>query len=268
MTESAAWTIYDRLIDSIPEDILVEDCLVGIHWILVQSIGIGVAMTPPDTERTVDVAGSIRGMRVRELAKLAKSWNFMEASIGMAAINSVTNAHATVMGNWGSAVVSNPEKNVFEYLLPRVTGKKVAVVGHFPGLKELASVCRLSILERRPQPGDFPDSACEYILPQQDFVLITGTALVNKTFPRLAALSKDAHVALVGPTTPLHPVFFESGVSLLGGTIVDDREGVWKHVAEVGIRTIFEHGARRVNVERGALTIGETPVGALYSKAS
>jgi uncharacterized protein (DUF4213/DUF364 family) len=251
MNKSATWTIYDRLIDSIPDDILVEDCLVGLHWILVRSIGIGVAMTPTDSDRTVSVAGSIRGMKARELAKLAKSWNFVEAAIGMAAINSVTNAHATVVRNWGSGFVSNPAINGFEYMLPRVVGKRVAVVGHFPGLEELAAVCRLSILERKPQQGDFPDSACEYILPEQDFVLITGTALVNKTFPRLLALSNDAGVVLVGPTTPLHPVLFEYGVSLLAGTIVDDAQIVWRHVAEGGDRTSFKHGARTVNLERG-----------------
>ena len=32
---------------------------------------------------------------------------------------------------------------------------------------------------------DFLDSACEYILPEQDFVFITGMTLTNKTLPRL-----------------------------------------------------------------------------------
>ena len=49
----------------------------------------------------------------------------------------------------------------------------------------IAPLCRLSILERDPVLGDYPDSACEYILPEQDYVFITGMTLVNKTLPHL-----------------------------------------------------------------------------------
>jgi uncharacterized protein (DUF4213/DUF364 family) len=65
-------------------------------------------------------------------------------------------------------------------------GKKVAVVGHFSLVeKQLGCKCSLSILEREPEGTDFLDSACEYILPEQDFVFITGMTLTNKTLPRL-----------------------------------------------------------------------------------
>ncbi|MBN1652632.1 MAG: DUF364 domain-containing protein [Deltaproteobacteria bacterium] len=250
MAGNKSWMVYDRLIESIPDDIVVEDCLIGLNWILVQSVGVGIAMTPPEGERTVPMAGSIRGMKVRRLAELSKSWRFMEAAIGLAAINSVCNARDTIEKRFGPAIWSASKINVFNLLLPEVAEKKVAVIGHFPGLQQLASKCRLSILERLPQAGDFPDSACEYLLPEQDVVLISGTTLVNKTLPRLLALSQNAYIAVVGPTTPLHPVLFECGVSLLAGTVVDDRESVWKQAAEGGTRSIFGRGARMVNIER------------------
>jgi uncharacterized protein (DUF4213/DUF364 family) len=250
MGESAPWAIYDRLIDSVPDDILVEDCLIGLHWILVRSIGIGLAMTPRDGDRTVSLTGNIRGMKVRALAALARSWNFLEASIGIAAINSVLNARETVLACWGPSVMSQPNENVFVLLRSKLAGKKVAVIGHFPDLDALASICQLSILERKPKEGDYPDPACEYILPEQDYVFITGTAIVNKTFPRLIALSHDANIVLVGPTTPLCPVFFDYGVSLLASLIVEEPSRVWKNVAEGGHRAIFAHGARMVKVAK------------------
>ena len=59
-------------------------------------------------------------------------------------------------------------------------------MGHFPLVeKQLGRKCSLSILEREPEGADFLDSACEYILPEQDFVFITGMTLTNKTLPRL-----------------------------------------------------------------------------------
>jgi uncharacterized protein len=76
---------------------------------------------------------------------------------------------------------------VFTSLREEMCGKKVAVVGHFQGLERIAEICNLSVLERRPQPGDYPDPACEYILREQEVVIITASTLINNTMPRLPA---------------------------------------------------------------------------------
>ena len=83
-------------------------------------------------------------------------------------------------------------------------GKKVAVVCHVMGLERVAEICTLWILERKPQPRDLPDSACEYILAEQDIVVMTASTLINKTMPRLQALSGGAQIMVAGPTTSLH----------------------------------------------------------------
>jgi uncharacterized protein (DUF4213/DUF364 family) len=75
--------------------------------------------------------------------------------------------------------------------------------------KDPHPVCNLSILERRPQPDDLPDSAREYILAEQAIVVLTAATLINKTMPRLLALSNGAQIVVAGPTTPLHPLMFE-----------------------------------------------------------
>jgi uncharacterized protein (DUF4213/DUF364 family) len=90
-------------------------------------------------------------------------------------------------------------ENAFDSYSQLVKGKKTAVIGHFHKLEDyLKEAASISVLERKPTGNDFPDSACEYILPEQDFVFITGTTLINKTLPRLLTLAKNAHVVLGG----------------------------------------------------------------------
>ncbi len=244
------WRIYDQLIEGIPANLYVKRCVIGIHWTLIHSEGVGIAMTPQDGERGLSIAGIICGMRVRELAQLSKSWNTFEAALGVAAINSYYNAPSTLTNYWGDINKRQSSSSVFAEIVPKITGKKVTVIGHFPDLAQLEPVCKLSILERKPLPGDFPDPACEYILPEQDYVFMTGVTFINKTMPRLLELSKKAQIVLVGPSVPLSPIFMNFGVSLLAGTIVLDENRICNHVAEGGDRSIFRNGAMMIRLKK------------------
>lgn len=105
----------------------------------------------------------------------------------------------------------------------QVAGKKVAVIGHFYRLEQiLGGICQLSILEKRPVSGDYPDSACEFLLPLQDYVFATGVTLTNKTLPRLLELSRHTGLILAGPSVPLAPSLFRWGVRDLQGFVVTD----------------------------------------------
>ncbi len=82
---------------------------------------------------------------------------------------------------------------------------------------------KLWVLERRPRLDDLPVDQAGQVLPQADVAAITGTALLNGTMDMLLALCrKDALVMVLGPTTPLSPVWFEHGVSVVSGTSVTD----------------------------------------------
>jgi len=251
------WSLYDELIAAVPEGAVVEDCLAGLSWFLVRSTGTGVSMRPHEVEGPVRNAGKIRGMKVKELARWIKSWNWYEAAMGLAAINSCLNAPAVVRQTCGSSLHEEKTEDVFTCLLDELRGKRVAVIGHFINLERVAKVCELSILERKPQPGDFPDPACEYILGEQDYVIMTATTLINKTMPRLLQLSRKAQVVVAGPSTPLHPLMFDHGVHLLGGLVVDDEAGVWRAVAEGGQKALFEQGGRMVKVLGAAMAAGK-----------
>jgi hypothetical protein len=246
------WKIYDDLLAAVPADVTVKECLAGLSWFLVRSLGTGVAMRPRELDEPVRGAGGIAGMKVRELAERVKCWSNYDAAMGLAAINSVLNTQQQAQANCGVLLNECANEDVFNHLQDQLRGKKVAVVGHFHNLERLAPVCELSILERIPQKGDFPDPACEYILREQDFVIMTATTLINKTMPRLLELSRGARIVVAGPTTPLHPVMFEHGIEMLGGLIVDDEPRAWKAVGEGGREVLFSSGARMVKVTRGA----------------
>jgi hypothetical protein len=170
--------------------------------------------------------------------------------MGLAAINSALNARPAALQNCGTRLDETKTQDVFTFLFEELRGKRVAVVGHFQNLERLSAICELSILERKPADGDLPDPACEYILPQQDVVIMTATTLINKTMPRLLALSRNARVVVAGPSTPLHPLMFDHGIDLLGGLIVDDEPSLWRAVAEGGREALFTQGGRMVKVSR------------------
>lgn len=244
------WEIYNDLIDAVPRQYTVAECLAGLSWFLVRSAGVGVAMRPRDGDGPVRSAGTLAGLKLHELAAWIKSWNYYEAAMGLAAINSALNAPVIARQNCGDLLKPSEDQNLFDAMINEFRGKKVAVIGHFMGVEKLGDKCQLSILERIPRNGDLPDPACEYVLREQDFVIMTATTLINKTMPRLLQLSRGARVMVAGPSTPLHPLMFEHGVSVLGGLLVHDEPRVWKAIAEGGHRELFTSGSGMVKVYR------------------
>lgn len=243
------WKIFDEILDTIPPELTVLECMRGVNWTLVRSeIGLGMAMTVQGGRRSSEL-GSIAGMQLKKLAGYIKSWNMLEASLGQAAINAALNVPSLVTSM--TSQLNDPEGdpeafNGFTHLIPELRGKKVAVVGHFPNIEKLQDTCELTILERQPQPDDYPDPACEYILPEQDFVFITGTAFVNKTMPRLLELSKNATIILIGPSVPISRVVFTYGVTWLASFVISEQRSIWKAVQEGESLSIFKQGGRMV----------------------
>jgi uncharacterized protein (DUF4213/DUF364 family) len=260
------WKIYDELISSVPADLRVSDCLVGLHWTLIRTDAVGMALTPFGTARMYGPQGAsvisgigerIEGMSVRELARYIKSWNPYEASLGMAAINAAHNSPENVRKLIGRPLEEQENVSAFVYYSELVRGKKVAVVGRFPDLDVMRGICELKVLERIPGPDDLPDPACEYILPGQDYVFITATSLINKTFPRLLELSRNSAVFLVGPSTPFAPLLYNHGIHTLAGTVVLEPDSVWRAAQEGAARRVFDHGAQMLKVSREEWQLGQ-----------
>jgi len=143
------WKIYDELIAAVPEGLRVTDCLIGLHWTLIRSEAIGMALTPFGAARMYGPQGAsvisgigkrIQGMPLRDLARFVKSWNPYEAGLGMAAINSAHNSPEKVAKMFGRPLSEQGQVSAFVYYSDLVRGKKVAVVGRFPDLDVLNGI--------------------------------------------------------------------------------------------------------------------------------
>ena len=92
---------------------------------------------------------------------------------------------------------------------------------------------KLWVLEQQQAPGEYPAEAAEELLPRADLVAITGTALINGTMEDLLGYCRpDSIVMVLGPSTPLSPVWFDYGVDILSGTWIVDEEAVLRTVGQ------------------------------------
>ena len=248
----AQWDLYKRLVEGVPEGIAVKDVLVGNHWVLVEAeSGFGMAMIVRGGRGTYGLYPNALHMELRDLAAQCVSWNFLEASVGVAALNAwySTPENAAAIG---MRIEEKGSNDGFELYRRLCAGRRVTVVGHFPLIERLADECELTVLERNPSGDDVPDPGCEYIIPHQDFTFMTGITLTNKTLPRLLQLSKqsDGSTILVGPSVVPSPVLYEYGVDCMAGSVVADPERARAAVMHAATSGIFSHGVQKMRVER------------------
>lgn len=219
--------LYD-LLTSLTDDVPVRSILVGAHWTVVCSRRCGMATSLMDNHThghsQVRDVGRLHTKSVHELAEYAFSENLLEASIGVAALNSALEIDES------QAV----EINAVETLVEHGRGKKVALVGHFPFIPKLRlAVGQLWVLEQHPIEGEYPAEAAADLIPQADVVAITGTALINHTLDRLLGLCNSAALVMVlGPSTPLSPALFSHGVTFVSGAKVIDESDVLRTVGQ------------------------------------
>lgn len=248
---SPAWLPYRRLLSAVPGGSVAE-CVVGLVWtsVVTDTGQTGVSLTFPQGLDESSLPGSVAGTALPTAARWIMSWNYYEAAIGCAVLNAIHNQPERIEEMTGRPLADFAVRGaaLFESVAERFAGRKVAVVGHFPALKRVADACDLTVLERVPGRGDTPDPACEFLLAEQDCVCITGTAVTNKTLPRLLQLSRSAFTVLVGPSVPLSPVWFEHGVDLLAGAVITDPQGVYRCVREGAHRRAFREGLTTVQI--------------------
>lgn len=221
---------YRVLIEGIPRGRTVINIVQGLSWMGAEldDGSFGIAMNTPGTG-IAPMFSSLVGLDARDAAQAVMSWNMQEASAAMAVINAYYNSPER-LSTLDCAV---PYERVCTCGMDTV-GKSVAFVGHLIMPDEtIEGAKKVYILERRDIDGDYPDSACEYILPECELVIITGSASVNKTMPRLLELSHKADIIVIGPTTPMCPELIKTaGISRLSGMVVTDKEGIIKWMTE------------------------------------
>ena len=222
------FSLYDTIIDNIDPGTTVERTVAGERWSGAVSGGtLGMAMAMDCDSRPPMFPTGLAGMDVKEIAPAIKSWNLREASLALSAVNLRLNS-AERMEALGCG---EPFKNYCTDGLD-VRGKTVAAIGHLHLTEEIHREAKqVYILEREPQSGDYPDSACDLILPQCDIVIITGATIINKTLPHLLSLCKNAYTILIGPSVPMCPALLEHGIDRLSGLAVTDPAAMERKIA-------------------------------------
>jgi uncharacterized protein (DUF4213/DUF364 family) len=238
-------SIYNLLLESSQTNTLVQEIIIGLTWTYCQADGIGLCMSPGQPTRTLPWSGTLVNMTIADLAPWLESWDSYKATVAMAAINAVINSKSPLLD---SSVPLSPHSSanlaVFEHFLPLIRGKRVVVIGRYPGLVEYEQEIELTVLERQPTAQDLPDTACEYLLPEADWVFLTATSIVNKTFPRLVELSQNAKLVLMGPTLPWLPDLADMGIDYLAGVAVTNPAALRQTIAEGGGTRIFDVGVQ------------------------
>jgi uncharacterized protein (DUF4213/DUF364 family) len=214
--------LENKLLESIAGcDDPVKGVWVGLNWTAVESRYVGMSHTyRPSDKVDLEYAGALTSFSAKALAKRILSWNPLEASVGIAAINSL--------------IMADGEKgNIVDHIKDKISGKTLTVIGRFPFFPELAAIAkRAYLLEIEPVGDELPAFASEEILPQSDINLITGTTLINHSLQRLLELGSNGLNIVLGPTTPLSPVLFDFGADILAGVKVTDRNALIQGVSQ------------------------------------
>lgn len=252
--------LYECLLDYCSSTQTIERITIGPVWTVCQAHGSsglhsGLAMTQAAATRTLSWPGTLAGQKLKDIGRWVLSWEPYQATVGMAAINcSINNGRYLPEGTLLDARPEAANLTVFEHFLPLTQGQKVVVIGHYPGIGRYIEQYGWQVLECMPAAGDYPDPACEFLLPDADWVFLSASTLPNKTFPRLAELSSSAKTVLMGPTVPWLPELHGFGIDYLAGVEVVDAEALFRTAAEGGGVRIFETGVRYKVVELNSET--------------
>ena len=240
------WELYDELLAGIPEDLHVKAAVSGSFWTVVESeLGVGVAGTAKSMTRPAMNREPLVGMPLKRAAELAKSWNLVEASLGVAAMNAYYNTPEIAAKN-GVLFAEGDDRLNDPYIAYRkyARDKKAACIGSHSTMVDsmLKDVAEVSLLGEAL--GEYPLSAADYLLPQQDLVYLPCYAEITKELPRYLELSKDAVAIICGPSVSMSPILFRYGAFDMAGLVITDRDRAFESACGTAVKLMFAAGKK------------------------
>ena len=227
-------------------NVRVEDVRIGLAYTGVKLTGGygGVACTPTyDLLEHLECpvcpflhnSGEIAGITATEGLQLSLSDNILDAAVGVAVINAVSQM----------AFELRPEKYIFssvDVLDFIKSDDKVSMIGYFkPLIPRILEKTRNFVVVEKKDVFDervkiFPEDMSPTILPKSDIIIISGSTLVNKTIDDLLKYKGNVRdVVLLGPTASMVPQpLFEKGVTSVMGVRINDADKMLKIVSEAG----------------------------------
>lgn len=220
--------ILEDILLTINDDLPVNNVLIGTHWTAVLSVHCGLASTlcepPPHHDNQVRDVGLLHKKKAGDLTHYVLSDRLLEASVGLAAINSMIDVDEEQCESI----------NAFDIIAEKGKNKNIGVIGHFPFIPKLKMEAQqLWVFEKRLQPGDLAESEIKNLLPECDVVAISATTLINHTFENILKLCRtDTFKVMLGASTPMLPLLFNYGLDVLSGCVVINPESVFASISQ------------------------------------
>ncbi|UCE06808.1 MAG: DUF364 domain-containing protein [bacterium] len=220
--------ILEEILQFIKDDVPISQILVGVHWTAVMSRHAGLASTfcepPPHHDNQVRDVGQLHKKNARELAQYIFSDRLLEASIGLAAVNSMIDINESLCES----------VNAYDIIAEKGKGKHIGIIGHFPFIPKLKKEARqLWVFEKRLQEGDLPEEEMKHLLPKCEVVAISATTLINHTFEMVCdCCRKESFKLMLGASTPMLPLLFDYGIDVLSGSKVIDSDLVFSCISQ------------------------------------
>jgi uncharacterized protein len=236
------------------EEIYLERVVVGLFFTGVKlSNGIGglcatpVKMIPeavccPSSAQAMPNSGRLRGAKITRILDDLTSQNPLKKTVAIAVLNALSETcrQADPRPNYEFIIDADPLDHI-----QISDGSYTLVVGALlPYLRMLKKKgLSYGILELDPKtlraeelPYYIPPAEADTAVSKADYLLITGTTLINDTLEGLLAHQQgSAKAIVVGPTASLHPdAFFRRGIVSLGGITVTDPDGLLDILSEAG----------------------------------
>lgn len=244
-------TIRKKIIQTLQEsgtEDRVKEVRIGLGYTAVQlkSGRTGVAFTfrqdLPEGCSVFHGPRPLAGRKAGDLLPLLDSNEKIEAAVGLATVNALSNYQPC----------GTLEGDILKFL-NLTSGDTVGMVGYFgPLVPELKKkVHHLHIFEKVEQPGEIlPEEAAFELLPRCQVALITSTTLITNTLDALLEVSRSCReVVLLGASTPFVPkAFQDTPVTLLSGIEVLNSEGVLQIVSEGGGMQFFKKNVKKINL--------------------
>jgi len=247
-------SVIEEIIESIDSDTKnksVAELRVGLCYtaVLLNDGNAGLAYTFYSDKKvhpccnTIE-SGSIKGRKAQEIINYSLSDNLIEAAVGLATINALVNQK-------GKKAIEGDILTVIKTYKTDTVG----MVGFFGPLVDplKESVKKIYIFEEKSIPNCpevCPAEKITEILPLCDVVILSATAIINKTIDHLLLQAEGVRdIIIVGASTPLLPdIFRKRGVTLLSGIQVVDSARVLQIVSEGGGMRAFKQSIRKVNL--------------------
>ncbi len=217
------------ILSSLNYDTNVRDIRLGLFHTGVLTRNCGLAATLPrdalkQEPPIMKEPGTLLEKTPEDLCRMVFSKSVPEAAIGMAAINSLLEVDESKC----------VELNARELIIEKGRGKNIAMIGHFPFIPKLREIAKeLWVIEKNPQPGDYPEEEAKNLIPAADVLAVTGTAITNHTMEDLLKLKgKDTFVIALGDSAILSSILFDYGIDAISGTVVADHESALKCVSQ------------------------------------